>query len=129
MKKIMWFSRHDMNSEQMNDLQKLFVEIEVTKVNKTIQSVLELKTEIDNADILCIVMPLNLQAELIKLAGDKPILICRNHRLLKDDGTVEFVHAGWDKLIKIQIVKETLTNHVCPNSKELGKVRDFKFIR
>lgn len=107
MKKVLWFSRHEMTEEQLAALG----DVSVVQINKTINSAYELAEEIAAADIIAIVAPINLQAQFLKLAGDKPVLIAQSKRVLvpnADGGEdkVDFVFDGWKQLKKIEVVTE-----------------------
>ena len=107
-KKILWFSRHNMSETQM---EALGANIEIVTVNKTIQSAFELKEEIDECDIIAIVAPINLQAQFLKLAGDKPVIMAVNDRVLVKDpeggeDKAEFHFVKWIRLKKIEVVTE-----------------------
>jgi len=120
--KILWFSRHEMTDSQKNDLDQIFkAKVEVNQVNKTIKHAGELKEEIEACDVACVVMPLNLQQQMLKTLGNKPMLISKNHRIQKEDGSFEFVHGGWEKIKKIEIVKEVLSDYPAPESSFRGK--------
>ena len=66
MKKVLWFSRHELSPAQVSDLGALFGPIEVTQIDRTIQSVREIEAEVAAADILAIVAPLPLQGEFLR---------------------------------------------------------------
>ena len=107
-----------MSALQKADLEKIYSDsVQVTQINRTITSAYELKDEIAESDIVAVVMPLNLQEQVLKIAGSKPVLIGRNHRVQKPDGTFEFVHAGWDRVFEIKIIKTELSSHVAPENK------------
>lgn len=107
MKKVLWFSRHRMSPEQLAALG----EVVVKQVSKTIQTARELSDEIDVADIIAIVAPIGLQAEFLRLAGDKPVIVAASERIITKsaDGTedkVAFQFVKWERLVKIEVVKE-----------------------
>jgi hypothetical protein len=107
MKKALWFSRHEMTAEQRTALG----DVDITQVDKTIQHATELQDEIAQADIIAIVAPIGLQAEFLKLAGDKPVIVAVNERILikSDDGAESkavFKFVKWERLLKIEVVKE-----------------------
>lgn len=107
MRKILWLSRHEMTSEQ----RKALGDCEIMQINKTINSAYELKDEIDACDIIAIVAPINLQQQFLQLAGEKPVIMAVNNRILvpQEDGTedkVSFQFVKWERLIEIKIVKE-----------------------
>lgn len=112
MVKVLWFSRHTMTDAQQEALVKKFGEIEIAQVNKTVNSAYELKEEIDAADVVAIVAPINLQQQFLKLADDKPVIIAETKRELvkSEDGTedkVNFIFNGWTRLVKIEVITES----------------------
>lgn len=109
MTKILWFSRHTMTDEQLAVLTAKHGDVEVHKVDKTIQSAFELSDEVENADVIAIVAPINIQAQFLKLAGDKPVIVAQTKRELvpSEDGSeskVVFNFDGWKRLEKIEVV-------------------------
>ena len=107
MKKVLWFSRHEMTDKQRTALG----DVDIVQVDKTIQHATELQDEIAQADIIAIVAPIGLQAEFLKLAGDKPVIVAVNERtLIKSDDDTEskavFKFVKWERLLKIEVVKE-----------------------
>lgn len=110
MKKVLWFSRHDMTEEQKSALG----DCEIVQVNKSIQSAYELADEIAECDIIAIVAPIQLQQQFLKLAASKPVIIAVNDRVLipQPDGTedkVAFRFVKWERLVKIEVIKEDFT--------------------
>lgn len=115
-KNVLWFSRHEMSPEQKAALGD---NVEINQINKSINSAYELKDEINKADIIAIVAPINLQQQFLKLADGKPVIMAVNDRILVPQGDgkedkVEFNFVKWEKLLKIDIVKEDFT----PEKKE-----------
>ena len=106
MKKILWFSRHEMSKEQREALG----EVEILQVSKSVQSARELAKEIEGADVIAVVAPIGLQAEFLRLAGEKPVISAVAERVLvpqeEGEDLVEFKFVKWEKLIKIEVVKE-----------------------
>ena len=111
MKNVLWFSRHPLNDDQINALKAAVGDIHVTQINRTINSAFELQDEIAANDIIAIVAPLNIQAQFLKLAGDKPVIVAETKReLVKDENggedKVNFIFNGWTRLIKIDVITE-----------------------
>lgn len=107
MKKVLWFSRHQMSPEQRVALG----DVTIKRVDRTIESAFELKAEIEEADIIAIVAPIGLQAQFLKLAGDKPVIIALSERIIEktEDGSeskVVFKFVKWERLLKIEVAKE-----------------------
>lgn len=106
-KKVLWFSRHEMTPEQKAALG----DCEITQISRSINSAYELQEEIAANDIIAIVAPLNLQAQFLKLAGDKPVITAKSNRVLvhQDDGSedkVEFHFEKWERLVKVEVITE-----------------------
>lgn len=118
--KVMWFSRHEMTPDQKNALGK---NVEVNQINKSINSAFELQDEIRNSDVIAIVAPIHLQQQFLKVAGDKPVIMAVNDRVLvpQPDGIedkVEFHFNKWEQLKEINISKE---DYVPEMSQEVEK--------
>lgn len=123
MVKVVWFSRHPMTELQSQDLKKVLVErfgidadqTEVVQIDRTVQSVREIEGDLADAAAIAIVAPLHLQIEFLRVAGQRPVLICRNHRIQAGEGQVQFVHAGWTRLLKVEVVTEELSSLPIPD--------------
>ena len=110
---VLWFSRHKMTVEQRNALHdivgEIFVDMNIHQIDKQIKHASELQEEIKENDIIAIVAPLPLQQEFLKLAEHKPVIFCKNKRVISEDGSkAEFVFDGWYRLKKIEIETEQL---------------------
>lgn len=69
-KKVLWFSRHKMTEPQLAALGN----VEIVQIDRSIESASELQEEINDCDIIAIVAPIGLQAQFLRVAGDKPVL-------------------------------------------------------
>lgn len=87
-------------------------ECEILQINRSINNAYELQEEIGACDVIAIVAPINLQQQFLKIAGeDKPVIMAVNNRVLVPDpdggeDKVEFHFVKWERLLKIDIVKE-----------------------
>lgn len=107
MKKVLWFSRHEMSDEQRAALG----DVEIVQISKTINSAYELIEEINDCDIIAIVAPLNIQKQFLSLANGKPVIYAVNQRVLvpNEEGgedKVMFRFNGWQRIVKIDVVTE-----------------------
>lgn len=107
MKKVLWFSRHQMTQEQKEALG----DVEIVQIDRTINSAFELKEEVEAADIVAIVAPIHLQEQFLRIAGDRPVITALSERRLVPDGNggetkVEFVFQKWERLVRIVVEKE-----------------------
>ena len=115
MAKVLWFSRHQMSDEQCASLERKLGTISVHQVDRTVQSARELSAEIEDADIIAIVAPIGLQAEFLRLAGDKPVISAVSRRELVEDpnggeSQTVFVFERWERLLKVEVIKETFSD-------------------
>ena len=122
MKKVMWFSRHEMTAEQKSALGPA----EVTKV--MIENLPNVYSWVDadingettrimmadyvkNFDVIAIVAPIGLQKQFLDISGERPVIIAENIRTLvktEDMGEdkVVFNFGGWKRIKKIEVVIE-----------------------
>ena len=115
--KILWFSRHNMTPIQYDDLCKIYdCNVEIKQVNRTIKQAYELMKDMDDCDAAAVVMPLNLQEQMLSMLDDKPMLISKNHRVMDENGNFKFIHAGWEQIKEIKIVKEVLSSYELPEN-------------
>lgn len=109
MTKVLWFSRHEMTTDQYQALVNRLGDIELNQINKTISSAYELQDDIADCDVIGVVAPINLQSQFLKLAGDKPVITAKSRRVFPNDGTegkVNFVFEKWERIRKIEVVFE-----------------------
>lgn len=107
MKKVFWFSRHEMTEEQKAALG----ECEIIQCNKSINTAYDVQEEARECDILAIVAPINLQQQFLKIAEGRPVIMAVNDRVLipQEDGSedkVAFRFVKWEQLIKIEVIKK-----------------------
>lgn len=113
MKNVLWFSRHQMTTEQEADLHRIYGDFNLTQVSKMIQNAYELQKEVSENDVIGIVAPVNLQEQFLKIAAGKPVISCRNKRVLIPDENggetkVEFVFDGWYQIDEVRVVTHNL---------------------
>ncbi len=109
MTKVLWFSNRQMTDAQQAALVAKLGEIEVIQVDKNIHSAFELAEEIEACDVIAIVAPINLRAQFLKVAKDKPVIIAQTKcELVKSaDGKESkafFTFDGWKRLEKVEVV-------------------------
>lgn len=133
MKKVLWISRHQMTKEQRADLEHIVGEsVEMMQWSDTVKQIQQLQPAVETADFIAAVLPMELMAELLKLAGEKPVLQASSQRVATgrnielSDGRTEpefaFVHQGWKQVLSIEIVTKQLSDEV-PNTMEDGTIR------
>jgi len=113
MKKLLWLSRHEMTEPQLSDLKRIFGKFEIHQVEDTVKSAQEIIDHGKNCDILAVVLPIQLQEQLLRLT-DKPVISAKNNRI--DSGKInekgekifnfEFDH--WFRIKEVKIITEKL---------------------
>ena len=120
-KSILWFSRHNMTDDQINDLKRIFgSDITINHVSANAASWRDVVEAGADDDVLAVVLPPALLADLTNPRNNqKPVIRAIANRVptgkqvvnpatgkLEDE--FKFVHAGWEKVLKIEVVTERL---------------------
>ena len=119
MKQVLWISRHEMTSSQRADLERVMGEpVRLTLWKDTVQDTLSLMQVIQEADAVAAVLPLELLAKLVKIAGEKPVLQSVCSRTLtgqmvvtpdgRQDPEVCYVHEYWQQILQVEIQTKRL---------------------
>lgn len=131
MTKILWFSRHSMSNAQLEDLQRVFGECEITQINgtapnvhvpfestpaepgETIQfqllgTIKPLKELVAEFDEVCAVLPIGMLQQILPFCPSGRVIQAKNKRVLLEDGKVQFIHDGWEQITKVEIIKSDL---------------------
>lgn len=113
MKKVLWVSRHEMTPEQRADLDRVTGGAELLLWRETVTDAAQLLPLLERADAVAAVLPPKKLAELLTLAGGKPVLCAVSERKATGrfrtlpDGRSEqefaFVHAGWEQLLRLDV--------------------------
>ena len=104
MKKVLWFSRHELTEAQLAGLKKIASDSDLTvkTVNKTVSSAEEIVSEADqDTAIFAIVAPVQILSDLKKLTG-ATIAVPRSKRIKKENMEFEFVHDFWEVVDKCE---------------------------
>lgn len=106
---ILWISRHALSTEQLDDLCRIYGgEIAITPHADNVARVADLRDEIGAADVIAAVLPVNLLADLLRAAGDKPVIRARMRRTLEpspDGGepTAVMHHEAWEQVLRVEV--------------------------
>lgn len=67
-------------------------------------------------DIVAIVAPINLQQQILEVAGDKPVIFAKNDRVRvnvpEGEEQFEFIFAGWERLVEVKVVTEPFLDYL-----------------
>lgn len=118
--KVLWFSRHGMTEEQLADLRRIYGDVDVKQANGTASSWRDVAEAGADCDVLAVVLPPNLLADLVNPRNNqKPVIRAKANRVPtgntvvnaatgKEETEYRFQHAGWERVIRIEIVTEAL---------------------
>ncbi len=117
MKTILWISRHQMTAVQAADLgQCLGEDFVLLPWKDTVTNLADLEPLIRSADVIGAVLPVEMLAQLVELAGEKPVIQAVSKRLptgtirTLPDGRQEeeflFVHGGWRVIRELRFHSE-----------------------
>lgn len=125
MKRILWFSRHDLTKDQLADLNRIYgEEILVKHVNTTASSWKDVAEAGENCDVLAVVLPPSLLGDLTNPRNNtKPVIRAIANRIPignkvvnpatgKEEDEYRFEHAGWERVLKIEVVTERLSERL-----------------
>lgn len=114
MKKVLWVSRHGMSKAQFADLERAMGgAVELVPWRDTVEDASRLAPALAEADAAAVVLPLELLAQFLPLAGGKPVLVAVSGReptgrlVSTPDGRQEpefaFVHRGWRQILRLEL--------------------------
>lgn len=106
MTKVLWFSRHLMQVAQAQALGNKLGDVDITQLSKSIQRAEDIQKEIEAHDIIAVVAPPQLLAGILRIAGDKPVITAKMGRIVLPDGSVEMPFEKWERVLRLDIVKE-----------------------
>lgn len=117
--KILWLSRHNMTRDQYVDLKRIYGNIEIKQVSKTVngwQDVVDLGYD---CDVLAVVLPISILADLTNPRNNrKPVIRAKSNRVPtgksvlnpatgKEEEEYLFEHVGWEQIESVVLsVKE-----------------------
>lgn len=120
MTRVLWVSRHTMTQEQEADLRRIYGEIEVKQFADSVESAKQVTELGANCDVLAVVLPPAFLADLTNpRINTKPVIRAIANRVAtgktivnpatgKEEPEMKFEHAGWERIVKVEIVTEKL---------------------
>lgn len=121
MVKILWVSRHTMTQAQEADLRRIYgVDVEVKQFADNIESAKQVVELGSDCDVLAVVLPPAFLADLTNPhINTKPVIRAIANRVAtektivnpatgKEEPEMKFEHAGWERIVKVEIVTEKL---------------------
>ena len=120
MTKVLWLSRHTMTQEQVDDLTRIYGEIEVKTFDQSVSGWKDVVEAGTDCDVLAVVLPPAILADLTNPRNNsKPVIRAKANRVAtgntivnpatgKEESEYKFEHAGWERVVKIEVVVEAL---------------------
>ena len=120
MTKILWLSRHTMTEAQVADLNRIYGEIEVKTFDQSVSGWKDVLEAGKDCDVLAVVLPPAILADLTNPRNNqKPVIRAKANRVAtgntiinpdtgKEEIEYRFEHAGWEKVVKIEVVVKAL---------------------
>ncbi len=121
MTKILWFSRHQMTVDQLSDLRRIYGDVDIKQTSASVTSAREVAELGHDCDVLAVVLPPSLLADLVnpRVSQGKPVIRAIANRVPtggtvlnpatgKEEQEFRFEHAGWEKVLKIEVLTERL---------------------
>lgn len=121
MTKVLWLSRHIMSAEQVADLKRIYGnDIVVKSADMTVSSWRDVVDAGADCDILAVVLPPAILADLTNPRNNsKPVIRAKANRVAtgktiinpatgKEEAEYSFQHAGWEQVLKIEVVTKQL---------------------
>lgn len=119
--KVLWLSRHTMTDEQVADLKRIYgSDVELKSSDMTVSSWRDVVTAGEDCDVLAVVLPPAILADLTNPRNNsKPVIRAKANRVAtgktitnpatgKEEAEYCFKHAGWEQVIKIEVVTKQL---------------------
>lgn len=118
--KILWLSRHGMTIEQSADLNRIYGDIEIIQHAESVKNAKEVVDIAANhgCDVLAVVLPPNILSDLVN-SQKKPVIRAKANRVPtgkkiinpatgNEEDEFKFEHAGWERVVKVEIITEDL---------------------
>ena len=118
--KILWLSRHTMTEAQLDDLIRIYGDVEVKTFDQSVSGWKDVVEAGADCDVLAVVLPPAILADLTNPRNNKkPVIRAKANRVPtgrtvvnpatgKEETEYCFQHAGWERVVKIEVVVEAL---------------------
>ena len=119
--RMLWLSRHVMTEDQTTDLKRIYGDdLEINHISSQVTTAQEVVKLGKECDVLAVVLPIPILSDLVNPRNNqKPVIRAIANRVEtgnmvinpatnKEEVEYKFQHAGWEKVIKIEVVTELL---------------------
>ena len=118
--RVLWFSRHNLTNDQLADLKRIFGEVAINHVSANAADVNDIIEAGKEDDVLAVVLPPALLAQLTNpRINTKPVIRAIANReptgkkiinpaTGREEDEFMFVHDGWERVLKVEVVSERL---------------------
>ena len=120
MTNVLWLSRHAMTEAQIADLNRIYGKVEVKTFNQPVTGWKDVVEAGTDCDVLAVVLPPAILADLVNpFNNQKPVIRAKANRVAtgktiinpatgREETEYRFEHAGWERILKIEIIAEML---------------------
>lgn len=118
--KVLWLSRHEMTKAQIEDLERIYGRVEIKRFDKSVRDWRDVVAAGQDCDILAVVLPPAILGDLTNPRNNtKPVIRSKANRIDtgkkvfnpatgKEETEYAFEHAGWERVLKLQVLVEAL---------------------
>ena len=118
--RLLWVSRHTMTQAQEADLKRIYGDVEVKQFADNVESAKQVVELGSDCDVLAVVLPPAFLADLTNpRVNQKPVIRAIANRVATgrtvtnpatgvEEPEMKFEHAGWECVIKVEIVTDKL---------------------
>ena len=118
--RLLWVSRHTMTQAQEADLKRIYGDVEVKQFADNVEPAKQVVELGSDCDVLAVVLPPAFLADLTNpRVNQKPVIRAIANRVATgrtvtnpatgvEEPEMKFEHAGWECVIKVEIVTEKL---------------------
>lgn len=120
MTKVLWLSRHTMTEEQLSDLNRIYGKVELITFDQPVSNWKDVLEVGKDCDVLAVVLPPAILTDLTNPRNNqKPVIRAKANRVPtgktvinsatgKEEIEYQFQHAGWERVVKIEVIVEDL---------------------
>ena len=105
MKRVLWVSRHDLLEDQKKDLERIYGDVEIKRLNKSVQDIEEILEAGEDCDVLAVVLPQGILMDLVNPRNNtKPVIRALINRIETGETVVNPDTGNEEKVVRPEFV-------------------------